>query len=417
MSKHADQPFFVMLSYLSPHGPIEAPQHLIEKYENKGCSNDFARLNGMIEMVDNNVGRLLAYLKKKSLDKNTIVIFISDNGSTRKAEKMKLNDEEWAMRHQGFRGNKGNIWQNAMKAPCFVHWNGVIKADVRKEFTTISDIFPTLVELTGSQTMKLAGPLQGMSWKPLLMKRSRPWPKGREFFRSYWNVFKDSSWNKNFVMSSSADISGENQINAWYHDTYKLVKYRDQKPVLFNLSTDPGEENNIAKQHPEMVKGLLEKIRASYGELLKSPRVFPQPRFAIGNKEHDQVERVGLNLRGSEIPTCGAVATTGGVVIESHASSGYTSPGDSQTILVDVVKSGAYRVILEASKPTPGAEMEVKVGKRHIQGQLTKSKHIDLGEINLLQGEQELTVKLLSLPTGKKRAFGKLAHVHFQAIP
>ena len=415
MTQERDQPFFVMLSYLSPHGPIEAPQHLVHKYEAKGCSNDFARLNGMIEMVDNNVGRLMSTLKAQQLDKDTIVIFISDNGSTRKAEKMKLGQDEWAMRQQGLKGNKGNIWQNAMRAPCFVRWDGTFKPSVQSAFTTISDIFPTVLDFCGSKAVKCAGPLQGISWKPLLKGGSGPWPARREFFRSYWNVFKDRSWKQNFVLGSAAEIPEQEQIFAWYEGDHKLVQYRRQKPMLFDLSKDPGEQHNIASSHPERVKRHREKMRAAYGELLLNPRSYRQPRFHIGHRQHDAVERVGLNLRGSEIPTCGAVATTGGVTIGSHASSGYSASGDSQTILVDVVKAGPYKVVLDLSKPSAGAKMAVKVGQRQMEGELSSSRKVDLGVIDLLEGHQDLTLKLVSLPVGKKRAFEKISHIHFQS--
>lgn len=239
---HKKKPFFLYLAHAMVHAPIGAS----EKFRGKSKSGLFGDV--MME-VDWSVGEVMKALADNKLDKNTIVIFTSDNGPW-------LNFGNHAGSTGGLREGKGTTWEGGQRVPCIVRWPGVVAAGkVSNELVSGIDILPTIAEITGAKLPEKK--IDGVSLLPLLVNQDERFPANRLFFYYY----------------------NENSLEAVQKGHWKLVfphKYRSYMGVmpgldgkegpyaqgqttaleLYDLSRDQGERNNVAKLHPEIVLDL-----------------------------------------------------------------------------------------------------------------------------------------------------------------
>lgn len=396
------KPFFLFMAYMSPHSPWVAPEAYVEKYRGKGCSDHFALLNGMIDHLDFQIGRLLTGLDDAGLAEDTLVVFMSDNGPNRTNEQRgALTDEEMAIRNApGMRGQKGNIWENGHRVPCFVRWPGRFKPGTIAALADVTDIFPTLLDAAQVDTPDSGHPIHGRSLLRLLGGGGTDWDEPRDLFKPYWAPFKDESWVRDGATDLS-EIEYDNQINAWYRGPYKLVQFRNKGHELYDLSEDASEKNDIATARPELTQSMSEAMRQAYRDMRATGRVFGQPRFHIGHPEYDAYETVGEVLAGSYIPFCSSVRDEGNVVCHTHNSRGWRAPGDAQTILVEVVTPGTYDVFLEAAGFVGGTTVLLQVGSSKMEAVLPEgSGEINLGQIELQTGAQDLRLSIVAVPEG-----------------
>jgi arylsulfatase A-like enzyme len=154
-----DQPFFLYLCTYSPHTPLDAPEDLVEKYKAKGLNDKHATYLAMIENIDQNLGRLTAFLKKRGLEENTILVFMNDNGVT----------EGLDVYNAGMRGCKCTAWEGGTRAMSFWKWPGHWTPHRANNLTAHIDVLPTLCELAGAEIPpELQSEIQGHSLIPLL---------------------------------------------------------------------------------------------------------------------------------------------------------------------------------------------------------------------------------------------------------
>ena len=153
-----DDPFFCYLATYSPHTPLLAPEKFIAPYRGK-VTDEEATYLGMIANIDYNVGRLLAFMDERDLHKNTIVLFMNDNGVTKGLD----------VYNAGMRGCKCTIWEGGSRAMSIRRWPGHRQPHTVDNLTAHLDVLPTLCELAGVQIpKKLHAELEGFSLVPLL---------------------------------------------------------------------------------------------------------------------------------------------------------------------------------------------------------------------------------------------------------
>jgi arylsulfatase A-like enzyme len=154
-----EQPFFLYLCTYSPHTPLGAPEELVAKYRAKGLNEKHATFMAMVENIDQNVGRLEAFLKERGLEENTIVMLMTDNGET----------EGLDVYNAGMRGCKCTAWEGGTRAMSFWKWPGRWQPRTVNNLTAHLDVLPTLCELAGAAiSPKLQSELEGFSLVPLL---------------------------------------------------------------------------------------------------------------------------------------------------------------------------------------------------------------------------------------------------------
>jgi arylsulfatase A-like enzyme len=226
-TRAADKPFFAYITPNAPHTPHVLPENYYTHHIDK-VGEGVARFYGMIENIDANFGKLLAKLDEWKLAGNTIVIYMtSDNGGTAGT----------GVFDAGLRGGKVTAWEGGTRAPCMIRWPGVTKADAESDALTAHiDIFPTLAQVTG---VAFKHRIDGRSLVPLMRNPGAEWPDRTLITHvGRWDVGKPPEKFGICAVRSS---------------THSLVRQKD-KWALFDMRGDPGQKNDIAAAHPEIVK-------------------------------------------------------------------------------------------------------------------------------------------------------------------
>ncbi len=230
------QPFYAYITPNAPHTPLQVPKEYEQLYAGKVGANA-AKFFGMISNIDDNVGRLLAKLKEWRIERDTLVVFMNDNGGTAGIQVF----------NAGMRGGKNSPWLGGTRAASFWRWPGTFKpADVSALAANI-DFFPTIAELAGA---KLSGPAQaqveGRSLVPLLKNPGTPWPD-RFLFTHI------GRWERG--QAAQAKYRNCSARNSRWH-LVCVSKSGEKQWQLFDVKADPGEKLDVAAQHPEVVKEL-----------------------------------------------------------------------------------------------------------------------------------------------------------------
>jgi arylsulfatase A-like enzyme len=256
--KEGDQPFFAYLATNAPHGPFLAPPKNTDRFKARGFGPDQAGFYGMIENIDENIGRLMAKLEELQLLENTLVIFMSDNGTTGGGSGKvgqplgKTADGTPMMLYNaGMKGLKGSADEGGVRVPFFVRWDGRIQAGVDVDrIAAHLDILPTLAALAGAKIP--TGQVEGRNLLPLINDPKAEWSDRYLFTHvARWPTGKepnDSMW-KDFAVRNAR---------------FRLVKNTD----LYDMLADPGQTKNVIDQHPEVA----EAMRAAYEQFWNEAR-------------------------------------------------------------------------------------------------------------------------------------------------
>jgi arylsulfatase A-like enzyme len=242
-----NEPFFLSLHFNAPHWPWEGPndvRHSRDLTSVLDTDSGSAKVYGeMVKSLDANVGRILKTLKKLKLDKDTIIVFTSDNGG----ERYSYN---WP-----FLGKKGELLEGGIRVPGIVRWPSMIKkGSESSQVITSMDWMPTLLAAAGIQAPdKLA--LDGLNLLPALIDSDTRIPRDM-----YWRYKAEEQ---------AAVRSGH----------WKYLKIKN-KEYLFNLEQDQREQANFKNLHPEIFKQLKEKF-ASWNEGMLP---YPSDSFSHGGK-------------------------------------------------------------------------------------------------------------------------------------
>ncbi|MCU0781215.1 MAG: arylsulfatase [Akkermansiaceae bacterium] len=250
----AKRPFFAYIPTNAPHGPFIAPEKNAARFLQLGFGKEQAGFYGMIENIDENIGRLMAHLEQSKLLSNTVVIFMSDNGMTGggSGKPGKPLAKGYPFFNAGMKGLKGSADEGGVRVPFFIRWDGRIPAG--REVDRIAahiDILPTLAALAGAQPP--AGQVEGRSLLPLLLGGTPgDWPDRYLFtHQGRWPVGSDPDeyqW-QNFAVRNQR---------------FRLVG----RGELYDMINDPGQTTNVAAEHPDVVRAML----AAYGAFWKEAR-------------------------------------------------------------------------------------------------------------------------------------------------
>lgn len=237
VTKNKDNPFCLVVSNEAVHGPFQGPDD--PSFRIDGVSSPEVpkekqlrpvkeTLSIMMEEMDKGVGQLMETLDELGISKNTIVIFMSDNGGV-------LNISSNAP----FRGGKGQVWEGGHRVPAIISWPGKFEAGIVNDIPSISlDIMPTILDLVGIEVQAQVQ-FDGISLYPFIVEQ-KLFDKSRLFF---WDT---SNFSKNGYAVRMAN--------------WKLVGSESEKPLLFDLTNDKGEMNDLASKFPELV----EKMQKDY---------------------------------------------------------------------------------------------------------------------------------------------------------
>ncbi len=338
IEQHKDRPFLCYMPFNTPHSPMQVPDRFYKKFvgaEIKMHNRDPQREQmphlraalAMCENIDWNVGRVLKKLDDLKLADNTIVVYFSDNGP---------NGWRW---NGGMKGRKGSTDEGGVRVPCLVRWPAHIKPGTKiPQIAAAIDLLPTLADLAGIHVVSTK-PLDGVSVKRLLMESDNNW-QDRTIF---------SHWRKRVSVRTQR---------------YRL----DDTGKLFDMTTDPGQNRDVAKEHPQVVARLSRKVARWKKELLPGLTDDDRP-FTVGYPDFPTTHlpaRDGVGhgnvQRSARAPNCSFFKN-------------WNSTDDRITWDIEVATTGRYEVVLyyTCAKKDIGSTIELSFGDSRIQGNVTQA--------------------------------------------
>ncbi len=238
-SKDKGRPFFAYITTNAPHAPYICPDQYKDYYQQHTDNKSRVGFFGMIQNIDDNMGLLMSKLTEWELSENTLLIFMSDNGSA-------AGDF-----NAGLKGRKGTVNEGGTKVPGFWRWPGKLEAG--RDVDTLTrhvDLYPTFLAIAGAKS-PVEYELEGRSLLPLLQGDKAPWPDRYTFFHAgrWAKAGAPGNWSK-----GDADPQASKYKNfAVRSERWRLVG-TDQ---LYDIDADPGESTNVIEQHPDVAAKML----------------------------------------------------------------------------------------------------------------------------------------------------------------
>lgn len=399
IKQNRSNPFFAYVPVQSVHEPFNCPEELFMKYKDKGYSDHVARLYGMIELVDKNIGKILDEVEQSGLSEKTIIMFLSDDGPSPGFDMSysgrRMNENETKERSGGWRrvlrGGKASIYEGGSITPFYIMWKNRIKPGSEyHQLTGIIDILPTILEACGVPLPEKNLKLDGMSFLPILNgKEPLDWAE-----RKYFD-------NTNFYRIPLGKIDLERprvrEISVHYRN-YKLIRtdrfYYGKDTVeyeLYDLEADPLEKENIAFTNPDIVNNLKLSIDQWFNELLEEGRAYRQAVYVAGNWEE----------RGTPVNPDGYSKLSGNVGASNNSDflfEGWTAKGSSMTFNMDVAEAGEYDIWVTFRSKPGSRRAEFIVFTEYDTAKLLVGKDDPSvsEKLHLPPGEQHLTIQLVN---------------------
>ena len=303
-----NRPFFTYVATNAPHEPLQVADSLVEPFLKKGLPERTAKVYGMVKNIDDNIGRLLAHLKRLGIEQNTIVIFLTDNGP----QHDRFN--------AGLRGRKGTVYQGGIRVPFFLRWPAAVAPGGQVgRIAAHIDVLPTLAEACGVP-LPAGHQLDGRSLLTLLKGQGAAWPDRTLF----------TQWHRGDVPELFRACAARTQ-------RYKLIDGKQ----LYDLDQDPAESRDIAGDQPDVVSRLRRETEAWYKDV-SSTRGYDPPRIWLGAVQENPSVLTRQDWRGPNSAW-------------TKDSFGYWE--------VDVRAAGRYEITLRFDAAADKGEARLKIGK------------------------------------------------------
>ncbi len=238
-------PFFAYIATNAPHVPLECPPEYEQRYAGQNLDEKTAKYFGMVTNIDDNVGKLMGKLKDWGMDRNTLVIFMTDNGGTGGVKVF----------NAGMRGQKGTPYQGGTRVPLFFRWPQFYEPADVKQLAAHIDLFPTLAELAGARVPKTIQ-IDGRSLAPLLKDPDATWANRNLFTHvGRWESGQaaQSKYTKCRVRNSRFSMVSMGPEKKW---------------ELYDLEADFGETRDVIEEYPEVVKEMEAAYDQWWAEIL-----------------------------------------------------------------------------------------------------------------------------------------------------
>jgi arylsulfatase A-like enzyme len=403
IKENKEEPFFVYLATNVPHGPMNVLQEWRDAYDNQDFElrakpwGDTKDLFATLTRFDENMGRLRNFLKTNNIDENTILIFLTDNGSANGTHI--FND--------GMRGGKGSLYDGGHRVPCFIHWpaGGINKPMDIDRLTAHIDLLPTLIDICQLETPE-QGHLKfdGRSVAPLIKDKNAEW-KDRLIINHVQNIVDRQIKDKNTVV---------------YTEKWRLIN----KKELYDIKADPGQKNNVFEHNPDVVDNLSHKYDSYWEELKVADN--PYPRAIIGS-EHQDV--IGLNsynwIKGASAPhsyhqrnVLTAVKGVGFWPVEIAQSGTYQFDVRRWPKELDYAMSGALPadtisditvlgkpVLVGEGKAIEVVKVRLQVGDKKLEKEIVESDVSSVFDIKLPAGETRIEAWLVDAEGNEQNAY------------
>ncbi len=375
-----EKPFFCYLPTNVPHGPNNVAAKYSLPYLNQGAPDYMAKFYGMITEFDENFGRLIDTLDELKLTENTIVIFMSDNGTAGGVWLGNRNGKKtpapgWQGFNAGMRGQKGSQYDGGHRVPFFVRWPGGAVNGGRDvgQLAGHIDVLPTLAQLCGLQPA-LGRKLDGRSLVPLLQGRTSGWTH-RALFAHFQREEIPPKWVRSAVMT----------------ERWRLIDGKE----LYDIKSDPGQQTDIAKSKPEVV----EQLKLNYEQWWTSlvPSLARNGWIIVGTKNENPS---AINCMDWHAPEIKEVPWNQPQIEKAPLANGYW--------MIDFAEAGNYEFTLRQRPTVANFAIEantarVAVGNREITGTIPPNATSVTLALEVEAGRKRFQTWLSNTKTGSSR--------------
>jgi arylsulfatase A-like enzyme len=341
-----DRPFFLYIPTNVPHSPYQVAESYSKPYRDAGLPETLANFYGMIANLDENLGRLIEKLDDLKLAEDTILVFLTDNGTAGQGFNTRM------------RGRKGSEYDGGHRVPCFVRWPARLAGgrDIGR-LTAHIDILPTLADLCDiplSEDLKL----DGMSLTPLLLSRGEAWPDRTLFVQSH-RIEHPQPWRQSAVMS----------------DRYRLVNGEE----LYDMEDDPQQVSTIAAEHHGIVKIMRREYEDWYEYV--SERFDEYCPIVLGSPEQNPATLTCHDWHGPAVPW------NQGHILRRLEANGFWA--------VEVARAGRYEITLRerpgwVKYPIRAGIARLKIGDQESLKQIPPGTTGVTFQVNLQAGKTRL---------------------------
>ncbi len=263
-----NKPFFVYLTPNAAHSPYNVDDRYAKPYEQRGVKALLARFYGMITNIDENMGRLMRRLDELGLSDNTILVFMTDNGTSGRGF------------NAGMRGYKGSQYDGGHRVPCFIRWpgGGIQGGRDVGQLTAHLDLLPTFIGLCGLKRPDGVA-FDGRDISGLLRGVAGDWAD-RPICVDTQRIEIPKKWKQCAVMTYQ----------------WRLINGKE----LYDMRADPGQKKDVAGQHPQVVARLRKAYEAWWASV--SEHFDAYSRIPIGNKATREVRICCHDWHGAKVP-------------------------------------------------------------------------------------------------------------------
>ena len=341
IERNKEKPFFCYLPLTTPHSPWQVPDEYWDKFADdpiklRGRSGERENLGqtrcalAMCENIDWNVGRVLKKLDELSLDKNTIVIYFSDNGP---------NSDRW---NGDMKGAKSTVEEGGVRVPFFIRWPGKIPAGKTvPQIACGMDLLPTLAKLANIERVGTL-PLDGIDISPLLFGDGKDWPD---------RTIVSMATHQEIILSIR-------------NQQYRYVEKDGQ---LFDMVADPGQRVNVAAQRPEVRDKLVQALE----EWKKSTQFDAERKVTPIPVGYAQFPWTPLPARDATFQ--GGPRRSSGAANNSYVTN-WTTPNGKILWGLDIQTDGEYLVKIHYTCPADeiGSTIKFRCGEGSLQAKITE---------------------------------------------
>jgi arylsulfatase A-like enzyme len=364
-----DRPFFCYVPTNAPHSPYNVADKYSKPYRDRGIEEGRAAFYGMVTNIDDNMARLMRRLRDLGLERDTILIFMTDNGTS--GGHGVVNGTEKG-HNSGMRGRKGSEYDGGHRVPCFIRWPGGGLSGAR-DIARVGahiDLLPTLIELCGLR--EPAGvEFDGDSLVPLLKDGNGNWPD-RTLVTDSQRIEDPEKWRKSAVMT----------------DRWRLVNGKE----LYDINADPGQEEDLAEEN----SGVVTRLRKAYDDWWSDT----SKRFG----EYCEII-IGSDNENPSVLTCHDWHSIEGVR-QAHSNQAGVRDGEQNSGFwaVEIARDGEYEFSLRRWPAEVDAPINAAIpGGKAINATRARLKiaHVD-STVQVRAGARAVTFKV-RLKAGKTR--------------
>jgi arylsulfatase A len=377
IEKNRNKPFLCYVPYNVPHSPFQVPEKYFSKYISAGLDSTISTVYGMVENMDENIGRILRKIDDLDLTENTIVIFFSDNGP---------NTDRY---NGGMKGRKGSVDEGGVRVPFYIRWPGVIRPGKTGQLAQDIDIMPTLLGLCKIKYLPEKS-FDGIDLTTILKGKKEPFDR--------------------LIFSRQGNQPVERCNSSVRNDKYRLVLTR-QDTLLYDMSEDPGQTSNISEANSEVRTALLSELVKLNAELISGYK-------PVTTIEAGFPGEMKFTLPVQDAKLSGKIEYSSIHPNQSHTEK-WIQDGDSIYWSLNISDSGSYNVELQYGCPDGETgsifglssksgivkftidepfNSEILPGRDYVKRSESVERTwawMNIGKITLLSGPERITLKLI----------------------